>query len=61
MKHLVTCSWCHEQSEPSLVGRKIFCWSCGHRPDLPQSECDCPRCRRRSAPREEVKRKAAAA
>lgn len=43
----VNCSWCHEANE--LDGRKVYCWSCGHRADVPRVECDCRKCRNERA------------
>lgn len=46
MKLTLTCSWCHEANFRHRNGLKVFCWSCGHRADVPRVECDCPKCRR---------------
>jgi len=46
MKILVTCSWCHESNEHRGDGLKTYCFSCGHRADVPRVDCDCRRCRR---------------
>jgi hypothetical protein len=59
MRVFVTCSWCHEANELDRV-HKTFCFSCGHRADVPRIECDCRKCRRMNPPVPE-KRKAAAA
>jgi hypothetical protein len=63
VKISVCCSWCHEANDISLVGRKLFCWSCGHRPDVPRIQCDCRKCRIQHVPAESRKesRKGAAA
>jgi hypothetical protein len=53
----VSCSWCHEFNDVSLEGRKLFCWSCAHRADVPRKECDCRRCRAKIV--ETISRKAA--
>lgn len=37
-----TCSWCHTLNR-LYRGRANHC-VCGHRADLPMSECDCPAC-----------------
>ena len=44
-KITVTCPWCEEESEKKKGDTlKLFCWSCGHRADVPKVECDCRRC-----------------
>jgi hypothetical protein len=43
-KKTVGCSWCHEANEVK-DDRKVYCWSCAHRADVPRVECDCRRCR----------------
>lgn len=35
---------------------RIFCRSCGHRADLPRSECDCPKCKPNPEQRAEQQR-----
>ena len=45
MKVTLSCSWCHEPNDASLVGRKVYCWSCAHRADVPRVQCDCRKCR----------------
>ncbi len=45
MKVTVTCSWCHEGNEKPRGVLKVFCWSCGHRADVPRVQCDCRKCR----------------
>jgi hypothetical protein len=54
----VSCSWCHESNQLK-AGQKVYCWSCGHRGDVPRVECDCRTCRRIQVPQET--RKGAAA
>jgi hypothetical protein len=45
-KVTVNCSWCHEPNEQKRGDTlKLFCWSCGHRADVPRVECDCRKCR----------------
>jgi hypothetical protein len=39
----IKCKWCDEENE--FFGRPLFCWSCGHRADLPPRYCDCVVCR----------------
>jgi hypothetical protein len=36
----IMCSWCH------AIGSTFekFCLFCGHRADVPRSQCDCPKC-----------------
>jgi hypothetical protein len=43
MRFLVSCSWCHETNEVRC-GRKVYCWNCGHRGDVPRIDCDCRVC-----------------
>ena len=43
-KVFVICSWCQEQNE-QVTGRKTWCFSCGHRADIPRTLCDCRKCR----------------
>lgn len=57
---LVTCSWCHESNELDRV-RKTYCFNCAHRADVPRIECDCRRCRMRSAEKAERGKARAAA
>jgi hypothetical protein len=47
-KYFLICSWCGEKAEAQAVG-KTYCELCGHRADVPQSNCDCRKCRRRAA------------
>ena len=42
MRHMITCSWCHERND--CTERPTLCCKCGHRADLPRLECDCRRC-----------------
>ena len=49
MAKTVTCPWCEVKNEVHSTG-KTFCMKCEHRADVPQTECDCRKCRRRSAP-----------
>ena len=49
MSKTVTCPWCEVKTELYPSG-KTFCMHCQHRADVPQGECDCRQCRRRSAP-----------
>ena len=45
----MTCSWCHESNERRKGDqRKVYCWSCGHRADVPRAECDCRKCRNKT-------------
>ena len=41
----ITCSWCHELNKLRHDGGRVFCWSCGHRADVPRVQCDCRKCR----------------
>ena len=50
MKTTLTCSWCHEANDADLSGRKLYCWSCGHRADVPRVTCDCRKCRASQIP-----------
>ena len=50
VKKQISCSWCHESSD-AQAGRKLFCWSCGHRADVPRMECDCRKCRVQHIPK----------
>lgn len=52
----VSCSWCHESNQVQC-GRKVYCWSCGHRGDVPRVECDCRKCRAKTV--EPISRRAA--
>lgn len=54
----VSCSWCHEPNELRPDGGKVYCWSCGHRADVPRVDCDCRKCRIVSRP-SSIARKAA--
>ena len=45
-----SCSWCHEANELNPEG-KTYCWSCGHRADVPRVDCDCRKCRHEDRPR----------
>lgn len=63
MKSL-TCPHCHEPNElrrdragASGSAGKVYCWSCGHRADVPRVDCDCRKCRVKVV--EPVSRKAA--
>lgn len=48
MKISVTCSWCHHVNELSLREfDPVFCTNCGHRADLPRTECNCANCTKR--------------
>lgn len=49
-KMVQSCSWCREGNEVRADGRKVFCWSCGHRADVARIDCDCPKCRRVAKP-----------
>lgn len=53
MRVTQTCSWCHEPNdvETHTNGRKTFCWSCGHRADVPRVQCDCRVCRQHGIPK----------
>lgn len=53
----VSCSWCHEFNDVAKAGGKVFCWSCGHRGDVPRTDCDCRKCRAKVV--ESISRKAA--
>lgn len=55
-RFLVSCSWCHEANKVQC-GQKVYCWSCGHRADVPRVDCDCRKCRMRVV--EPTSRKAA--
>jgi hypothetical protein len=48
-KLILTCSWCNEANDKLKQAIKVFCWSCGHRADVPRVECDCRQCRAREA------------
>lgn len=48
---IASCSWCHAMNERT-TGEVVYCCECGHRADLPRSECDCPRCTATPAERE---------
>jgi len=45
MRKHVSCSHCHELNTLRSDGGKVFCWSCGHRADVPRVQCDCRKCR----------------
>jgi hypothetical protein len=47
MKLTRPCPWCSEQNDVPLDNRKLYCWSCAHRADVPKLQCDCRRCRRK--------------
>lgn len=44
------CPWCREENEVSLINLKVYCWSCGHRADVPRVQCDCRKCRVKQVP-----------
>lgn len=48
-----TCSWCSTVNSLDHPGR-LACTSCGHRADLPMSQCDCARCRRHEPPTDAI-------
>ncbi len=41
MSEQISCSWCHETVD--IAAR--YCPCCGHRADLPRTQCNCSRCR----------------
>jgi hypothetical protein len=55
IRRTVSCSWCHHLNgldDPAV----LHCAACGHRVDLPRSECDCSLCRPTPYARAEQKR-----
>lgn len=50
MKVTLSCPWCEEAGETRKGSGKVYCWSCGHRADVPRAECDCRKCRTMSRP-----------
>jgi hypothetical protein len=52
----VSCSWCHRTNDVSGEGPH-YCPECGHRADLPMSDCNCSQCTRSKEDREAVRQK----
>ena len=40
----ISCNWCHTLNEIKGLPWGDFCSNCGHRADLPRTECDCDEC-----------------
>ena len=57
-RNMVTCDFCGRERKREAFG-KTFCEGCGHRADVLQRDCDCPRCRRREADHSKAKAVAA--